>query len=92
MKNQLPNVEMAKVIPSNPQYIKEPSGWNLRKLAYIPLVIAFILEWVFSTLSNVLETIAKGFEEICVLLENFTKANEAKPNSTSDATGISQKT
>lgn len=87
MKNQLPNVEMEKVIPSDPQYIKEPSGWNFKKLAYIPLVILLFIEWFSSLLSNVFEVIANKLEEICVVLEKFTNPNATKPDSSPDAAG-----
>lgn len=48
----------------------------MKKLIYIPLVVALTFEWTFTVLSNVFEVVAKGVEEICVNLQ--TIVNEAK--------------
>lgn len=52
----------------------------MRKLTYIPLVIALFLQWLFTIIGNLMEVLSNGFEEISIALENFTTHNgKTKP-------------
>lgn len=64
----------------------------MKKLLYLPYGILLFIDWLLTLLSNLLEVVCKGIEELCLHLENFIKPNAAKSNLSTDATGTGQKT
>jgi hypothetical protein len=49
----------------------------MRKIIYLPLVMAYLFEWLFTLLSNLSEIIAKSCEEIIVNLTNVINAGKS---------------
>lgn len=58
----------------------------MKKLIYFPLVLAYILQWIFSVLQNICEVIANGFEEICIFLTKYLQKDASKPAGNSEPT------
>lgn len=53
----------------------------MKKLIYIPLVLAYVLQWTFTVLTNLMEVISVGFEEIILALQKYTSPDaETKPD------------
>ena len=52
----------------------------MKKLLYIPYGILLVIDWLLTMLSNLLEVVCKGIEELSLALENVLKADgKTKP-------------